>query len=45
MRGMASLAPRLPLNDGTSIPQLGLGTWPLDDTDVAATLEVALGLG
>lgn len=42
---MASLAPRLPLNDGTSIPQLGLGTWPLDDTDVAATLEVALGLG
>jgi 2,5-diketo-D-gluconate reductase A len=42
---MASLAPRLPLNDGTSIPQLGLGTWPLDDTEVAATIELALGIG
>ena len=43
--GMASLAPRPPLNDGTSIPQIGLGTWPLDDTEVAVIIEVALGLG
>lgn len=42
---MASLTPRLGLNDGTSIPQLGLGTWPLADADVATTIEVALGLG
>jgi 2,5-diketo-D-gluconate reductase A len=42
---MASLAPQLSLNDGTSIPQLGLGTWPLNDAEVAATVEVALGLG
>jgi 2,5-diketo-D-gluconate reductase A len=42
---MASFAPLLPLNDGTSIPQIGLGTWPLDDTEVAVTIEVALGVG
>jgi 2,5-diketo-D-gluconate reductase A len=43
--GMASLAPRISLNDGTSIPQIGLGTWPLDDRNVAAAVEQAVGLG
>jgi 2,5-diketo-D-gluconate reductase A len=42
---MASLAPRIPLNDGSSIPQIGLGTWPLDDRDVAVAVEQAVGLG
>jgi 2,5-diketo-D-gluconate reductase A len=27
-------APAVPLNSGGSIPQLGLGTWPLDDREV-----------
>jgi 2,5-diketo-D-gluconate reductase A len=42
---MVSLAPRIPLNDGSSIPQIGLGTWPLDDRDVAVAVEQAVGLG
>ena len=33
------------LNDGHTIPQLGLGTWPLDDTEVAPVVETAIGLG
>jgi 2,5-diketo-D-gluconate reductase A len=42
---MASLAPRIPLNDGNSIPQIGLGTWPLDDKDVAAAVVAAAEVG
>jgi 2,5-diketo-D-gluconate reductase A len=42
---MVSLAPRMPLNDGSSIPQIGLGTWPLDDREVATAVEQAVGLG
>lgn len=37
--------PSLPLNNGTSIPQIGLGTWPLNDTEVARTIIVATELG
>jgi 2,5-diketo-D-gluconate reductase A len=37
--------PSLTLNDGASIPQIGLGTWPLDDTEVASVIETAVGLG
>ena len=33
------------LNDGHSIPQIGLGTWPLDDTEVASVVDTAIGLG
>lgn len=35
----------LSLNDGTFIPQIGLGTWPLRGEDAASTVETALGLG
>jgi 2,5-diketo-D-gluconate reductase A len=42
---MAPLAPRIPLNDGHSIPQIGLGTWPLDDAAVAEAIVTATGLG
>ena len=41
---MAS-APLIELNDGYKIPQLGLGTWPLDDTQVAKAVEEAVSLG
>ncbi len=27
--------PTIPLNNGSAIPQLGLGTWPLKDDEVA----------
>ena len=37
--------PSIPLNDGTSIPQLGLGTWPLDDAEVSDVIQTAAGLG
>lgn len=37
--------PHLTLNDGLRIPQLGLGTWPLDDSQVADVIETAVGLG
>ena len=42
---MVSLAPRIQLNDGHSIPQIGLGTWPLDDDAVAAAIVEATHLG
>jgi len=42
---MVSLAPRIPLNDGHSIPQIGLGTWPLGDDDVASVIVDAAQLG
>lgn len=37
--------PSLPLNNGTSIPQIGLGTWPLNDKDVERTIVTATELG
>lgn len=37
--------PSLPLNSGTSIPQLGLGTWPLNDAEAAATVVLAAEAG
>jgi 2,5-diketo-D-gluconate reductase A len=37
--------PLVPLNSGTSIPQLGLGTWPLNDAEVAATVVLAAEAG
>jgi 2,5-diketo-D-gluconate reductase A len=37
--------PSLPLNAGTSIPQLGLGTWPLNDAEVADAVVSAAELG
>lgn len=40
-----TLAPLIPLNDGNSIPQMGLGTWPLDDDQVAAAVVQAVEAG
>ncbi|HXR45700.1 MAG TPA: aldo/keto reductase [Pseudolysinimonas sp.] len=41
---MASV-PLIPLSSGTSIPQLGLGTWPMDDAEVADAVVAAAELG
>jgi 2,5-diketo-D-gluconate reductase A len=38
-------APELILNSGTAIPQLGLGTWPLSDAEVAPVIVTAVELG
>ncbi len=37
--------PRIELNNGTTIPQVGLGTWPLDDIEVARAIVEATALG
>ncbi len=37
--------PSLTLNSGTSIPQLGLGTWPLDDVEAADAVAAAAEVG
>lgn len=37
--------PLLKLNDGHSIPQIGLGTWPLDDDQAAAAVVSAVEAG
>ena len=33
------------LNNGEEIPQLGLGTWLIDDSQVAAAVKTAVALG
>jgi 2,5-diketo-D-gluconate reductase A len=38
-------APTLALNDGNAIPQIGLGTWPLNDEQVAAAVVAAVEAG
>ena len=38
-------APLITLNDGNSIPQVGLGTWPLDDDQAATAVVQALEAG
>jgi len=40
-----TLAPNVELLDGRAIPQLGLGTWPLDDDEAYAAIGVALDHG
>ena len=40
-----TLAPLIELNDGHFIPQLGLGTWPLDDDQAATAVVQALEVG
>lgn len=37
--------PQIALNDGGSIPQLGLGVWRLQDTETPALVGTALGSG
>jgi 2,5-diketo-D-gluconate reductase A len=38
-------APLIKLNDGSLIPQVGLGTWPLDDEQAATAVVQALEAG
>ncbi|MGW2050072.1 aldo/keto reductase [Streptomyces sp. NPDC001858] len=37
--------PQHTLNDGTQLPALGLGTWPMDDAEAEQGVAEALGLG
>src|SRR6185295_6603169 len=39
------IAPTLLLNDGSSIPQIGLSTWPLNDQEVAPAIVAAIAAG
>lgn len=39
------MIPSLELNDGRSIPQLGLGTWPLRGEEARDAVAAAIGLG
>jgi 2,5-diketo-D-gluconate reductase A len=39
------IAPTLRLNDGNSIPQIGLGTWPLNAAEVAPVVVTAIEAG
>jgi 2,5-diketo-D-gluconate reductase A len=41
----AMTAPTIPLNDGNRIPQIGLGTWPLSDAEVAPVVVTAVEAG
>lgn len=38
-------APAMLLNNGIAMPQLGLGTWPMDDAEAAVTVARALDIG
>ncbi|MEU6578446.1 aldo/keto reductase [Streptomyces sp. NPDC046805] len=40
-----SSIPAHTLNDGTTIPAIGLGTWPMDDVRAEEAVSGALGLG
>lgn len=37
--------PEHTLNDGTRLPAVGLGTWPMDDAEAERSVAEALGLG
>ena len=45
MTSAAASIPSIALNDGHSIPQIGLGTWPLNDAQVADAIVAAAQLG
>jgi len=38
-------APRLTLANGVEMPQLGLGTWPMNDAEATVTVAAALEMG
>jgi 2,5-diketo-D-gluconate reductase A len=40
-----ALPPLVKLNDGNQLPQLGLGTWPMKDDEVAAVVPQAVEAG
>jgi len=37
--------PNIPLNTGATIPQVGAGTWPLDDAEAAEVVATAIEVG
>jgi len=39
------IAPTIPLNDGAAMPQIGLGTWPLNDDEAARAVVAAIEAG
>ena len=42
---LSTAVPAIALNSGTDIPQLGLGTWPLDDAEVERAIVAAAEVG
>ncbi|USQ85085.1 aldo/keto reductase [Streptomyces phaeoluteigriseus] len=42
---MVNHIPTHTLNDGTTLPAIGLGTWPMDDAQAEQAVAGALGLG
>src|SRR3954447_3062181 len=42
---MTTLAPTVRLQHGAEIPQLGIGTWPLDDDEAERALLAAFEVG
>jgi 2,5-diketo-D-gluconate reductase A len=42
---MAPTAPTVKLTHGADMPLLGLGTWPMDDTEAERVIAEAIGLG
>lgn len=42
---MAPTAPTVELAHGAAMPQLGLGTWPMDDAEAERVVAEAIGLG
>ena len=45
MTTSGSEVPRLVLNDGQSIPQIGLGMWQTDDAKAPEIVGAAIGAG
>lgn len=43
--GIAMYNQTITLNNGVKIPQLGLGTWFIDDDKVAEAVKAAVGIG
>lgn len=42
---MVSPAPTVTLKNGVTMPQVGLGTWPMDDAQAAIAVTAALAMG
>ncbi|KCB42543.1 aldo/keto reductase [Bordetella hinzii] len=42
---MATSVPVMPLNDGNSMPQLGLGVWQVPNSEASAAVQAALAAG
>ena len=42
---MTDVIPHLTLNDGRQLPQIGFGTWPLDDAQAQTAVQAALACG